>query len=111
MSLLKRFKDHLTYVIKGGEDENIPDKPDEPEIISVLMMDGSIEEYPENFMITDGVNCCIRQGDCYHTHLDCEIFKHEKHLGRARGMTIKDAEKQGIYKCPICKDLDELYKD
>ena len=107
----KKVKDHLLYVIKGDPDENIPQKPNEPEIISVLMQDGTIEKYPENFRITDGINCAVCNGIVYHTHLDCQYLKNERIISKVKGMYIKDAESKGIYKCFNCKELDDLYSE
>ena len=108
---LKKVKDHLIYVIKGDPDENTPQRSTEPEMISVLMQDGTIEKYPENFMITDGINCAVCYGEQYHTHLDCEYLRNERITRKVKGMYIKDAERQGIYKCFNCKELDILFNN
>ena len=90
-----------------------PEPPKSPQMISVLMQDGSVEEYPETFYITDGLNCVICAGDCYHTHFDCESFKRERAIKsrQIKGMYVKDAERQGIFQCYNCKNLDDLFKE
>ena len=82
-------------------------KPKQP-MVSVTMPDGSIEEYPKKFIITDKVNCVTGGGKCYHYCLDCECLEWE--LGQSdgimRGMIIKDARKQGLSVCIGCdRDL------
>ena len=106
----KKAKERLTYIIKGGEDENISSSK-KPEMISVLMQDGTIEEYPENFKITDGINCAVCLGETYHIHLDCPMLKMERDIHQVRGMYIKDAERKGIYKCWKCQEYDDIDKE
>ena len=77
--------------------------------VSVLMSDGTIDEYPENFLITDKVNCVICNSNCYHFALDCEHLKWETEQGdpQIKGLTIKEAKKMGKYACMDCDR--ELY--
>lgn len=86
-------------------------KPQEIErvMLKIRMQDGTIEEYPETFQITDGINCVICSGEIYHTNLDCPSLKIERAIKtrEIKGMYIKDAERQGIYYCWRCKQFDE----
>lgn len=106
--LLKKAKGLINNLT--GKKEDVQQNASESQTISVLMQDGTIEEYPEAFRITDGINCAVCLGETYHTHLDCKYLKYERGTGRqVKGMYIKDAEREGIYKCFECKNLDELY--
>lgn len=86
-------------------------KPQEIErvMLKIRMQDGTIEEYPETFQITDGINCVICSGETYHTNLDCPSLKMERDIKtrEIKGMYIKDAERQGISYCWRCKEFDE----
>lgn len=86
-------------------------KPATPKhiMIPVKMQDGTIQDYPEDFIITDGVNCVVSQGKYYHTSLDCENLKWElANCNPMRtGMNVKDAKKQGMIHCANCST--ELY--
>ena len=78
-------------------------------MLKIRMQDGTIEEYPETFQITDGINCVICGGDTYHTNLDCPSLKRERDIKtrEIKGMYIKDAKDQGIEYCWQCKQFDE----
>ena len=85
-------------------------KPYVPQV-SVTMPDGTIEEYPKHFIITDKVNCVSCGGEFYHYCLDCECLEWElgKSDGIIRGMTIKDAKKEGKSVCGDCDRNLYLY--
>lgn len=106
---LKKAKERLTYIIKGGEDENIPDKS-QPEMIPVLMQDGTIEQYAKSFIITDDVNCVICNSKFYHTSLDCECLLYETNSGeQLKALTVKEAKKQGFTYCYPCSREKYLF--
>lgn len=80
--------------------------------VSVQMQDGTVENYPESFMITDGINCVICMGKYYHTNLDCENLQWEVKNSSSpiKGMYIKDAKKQKITFCANCSRIKYLYE-
>lgn len=73
-------------------------------MVSVLMQDGSRQEYPQGFIILDGVNCVVCQGKFYHTSLDCEnlIWEMQNCDSELKGMDVKEAKKQKITYCANC---------
>lgn len=78
--------------------------------ISILMQDGTTQDYPEDFIITDGINCVVCMGNFYHTNLDCEslAWERQKSSERLKGMLIKDAKKQKITYCADCSRIKYL---
>lgn len=77
--------------------------------VPVLMKDGTIEEYSEHFIITDGKNCVICKSKLYHTSLDCEYLKVEMSDGtQVRASNVYDAERKGFEYCYNCKKEKEL---
>ena len=100
---------------KNKKDEikdNIVEVP-QSQMYSVIMTDGTVEEYPENFYITDGKNCFACNNRNYHTHFSCKWFKEEMKTPQfpLRAFNIYDAEAQGLERCYECKNLDELFKE
>lgn len=95
--------------------ENVKDefvaKP--PEMISIIMQDGTTDKYPTNFHITDGKNAVICSGSSYHTHFDCKYLTDERSYSSnpIRAIYTWDADAQGIDKCYECATLDELFKE
>lgn len=83
-----------------------------PKTVSVTWENGTVEEYPENFIITDKENCCVCMDGYYHTSLDCEHLKWEHtHSGLGfRAMTIKEAKKQKRTYCQDCSRELYLYE-
>lgn len=81
-------------------------------LIQIEMPDGTVQEYPENFHITDGIHCVVCRGDFYHTHFDCENLQWEKdNTGNPiRGMFLKNAKSEHLTKCMNCDRQDYLYK-
>ena len=80
-----------------------------PATLSIVMQDGTIEEYPENFEITDNVNCVVC-GNYYHTHFDCPVLKRDRAVktNPIIAMKISDAEAQSKEHCYKCQNYDEM---
>lgn len=111
--LLKRIKDHLIYVVKGSEDENITPIRELTKL-SVVWPNGIVEDYPRHFQITDGENACICDGTSYHTHLDCQYLEWELENDRKRplkAIKIATAESKGIHYCTECLRLNDVVDD
>lgn len=104
---------NLFSKIRNAFNKSCPDLNEPPvmpknEIISVLMQDGTVEQYPENFRITDGINAAYCEGcDEYHTHLDCSVFKMQRSHRKIIAVYRKESEKRGIFQCYRCKEYDE----
>ena len=81
--------------------------PPEPKKYSVLMQDGTIEEYDERFYITDGKNCVVCNSGYYHTHFDCVSLHIEAYEHQIKAMDVLDAKKQHYEFCPECKEKDK----
>jgi hypothetical protein len=82
--------------------------PPKPKMLPILMQDGTVEEYPENFRITDGKNCVVCDSGYYHTNLDCDRLRIERHSGnQVTGMFVRDARKEHYEFCPECKEMDK----
>ena len=81
------------------------------EKISVLMEDGTVEDYPKHFIITDNKYCAVCHSDAYHLHLDCKGLAWEMSQGDypVRQMTVKDALKAGMHTCMYCFEASEEY--
>ena len=80
--------------------------PKERVMIEIQMENGSVEKYPENFVINE--EYCVGCGDTYHWHMDCPSFKRMRDLKPALAMSRKDAESKGLEKCWQCDDYDRL---
>ena len=110
MNLIEKLTDKL----KNKIHEAIPDKSpkyfqDSNVVLDIVMQDGTIEQYPENLKITDGINCVVCEGfDDYHVHLDCPSFKMQRAHHKMIAMYRKDAERKGIFLCYKCKEWNEL---
>ncbi len=80
-------------------------------MIEVSMPDGTIQKYPEGFMITDG-NCVVCSSDLYHTSLNCENLKWEmEHSNNILiGMSRKDAAKKKLGYCMNCSRENYLLR-
>lgn len=78
-------------------------------MIPVLMQDGTVQDYPQDFIITDKVNCVVCMGKYYHTSLDCDSLKWELKNSdlKLKGMDVKEAKKQGMIYCADCSS--DLY--
>lgn len=82
--------------------------PPTPAALSILMMDGTAEEYPENYAITDKKHCVVC-GTMYHTHFDCPVFKRDRELSinnPIRAMKIYDAVAQCKEHCYMCQSYE-----
>lgn len=106
--LFDLFKKETSKASETSFDVDLPRQ----RTIPILMQDGTVEEYPDTFMITDGINCVYCTGDMYHTHFDCEFFRDELSWNhQAKGMYIRDAERKGIYQCYECKRITEVMEE
>ena len=105
MSLIDKLKS------KFSVSQEKDSKPKE-QTISVLMQDGTIEEYPQKFYITDKINCVVCMGQYYHTSLGCESLHWEwvNSSNPIRGMYIKDAKEKKITYCQKCSRDDYLIR-
>ena len=92
MSLMDKLKDLL------------PNKKTPQKMLDILMQDGTIQQYPESFYITDGINCVVCMGQYYHTSLDCENLAWERQHSseKLKGMYVKDAKSQKMTYCADC---------
>lgn len=109
MKLSKLFKKS----VKENKTKEInPTIKVEPLSVAVEMQDGSIEEYSENFIITDGINCVTCGGDLYHTSFDCETLRWErkKYKESLKALTIKEAKSKGLTYCYDCSRDNYYYK-
>ena len=84
---------------------------DEPQkeipMIEIQMENGTIERYPENFVIDE--DYCVKCGNTYHWHLDCPSFKRQRQINSPIiAMKRIDAEHQGLDKCYQCQKYDNL---
>lgn len=97
-----------------GKKEKSPTNTHDPLPLKfpVLMMDGSIENYDEHFIITDSIHCVVCQGKSYHTSFDCENLKWEMQNSdfQLRGVEIAMAKKQKMVYCAYCSRENYLYK-
>ena len=113
MSIFKRIIKSLSQKKQEPEEQVTPTVPPtfQPKMISIQMQDGTVEEYPEGFIITDGINCVVCLGGCYHTSLDCSNLRRERENCSipVRGLNIEDAIKQKIYHCQNCADIYNRY--
>lgn len=98
MSLLDKLKDKISPKTEPKKDMWTTPK------VSVLMQDGTIEEYPKNFIITDGMNCAVCMGKVYHTSLDCENLEWEMSncAEKLRGMDVSEAKRKKMAYCSNC---------
>ena len=111
MKLIDKIKNKIESMIPS---KNKPVRyfQDSNEILDVLMQDGTIEQYPENLHITDGINGAMCKGcNFYHTHLDCPIFKMERKHNKIIAVYRTDAESQGTFQCSKCKEWDKLAEE
>lgn len=77
--------------------------------MTVIMQDGTVEEYPDTFKITDGKNCVVCNSKFYHTNFDCESLRTEMLAGdQVKAMKRYDAEAQCFSLCFNCSILDNL---
>lgn len=84
----------------------------EEKTVSVLMQDGSVEEYPETFIITDGENCVVCNSKMYHTNLDCEYLKTEMSGNKTlKAMYVTDAKSKGFSYCYRCSVSNKLHEN
>lgn len=83
-----------------------------PKMVRVTMSDGTVEEYDQRLMITDGINCVVCKGNFYHTSLDCENLAWEKNNSNSeiKGMTIKNAKAQKMVYCQNCSRENYLHR-
>ena len=75
----------------------------------VIMFDGSAENYPKDYIITDGENCVICNSDYYHTSLGCEnLLWEQSNSGEPfKAFKIKEAKAKKMTYCYNCSS--ELY--
>ena len=73
--------------------------------VSVKMPDGTIEQYPVSFCITDNKHCVSdKNSNLYHTHFDCPyLLKSDVLIGWKK----YDAEASGLSKCHWCDSCEE----
>lgn len=103
----------LINKIKTKFNEMFPDESDPamPVKLSIIMQDGTVEEYPEGYHITDGINCVCASG-VYHTHFDCPILRDERRHGMTiRAMARRDAEREGKIFCYKCEQWDRAREE
>lgn len=85
------------------------DPPKEKVMIEIQMENGSVEKYPENFVVDKPY--CVKCGNTYHWHLDCPSFaesrKFEANLPLV-AMKRSDADAQCIESCWRCQEYDRL---
>lgn len=94
------MKDLILNLFKKKEVEQMP----KIKAVSVLMKDGTLKEYPEHFMITDGKNCVVCNSKLYHTSLDCSFLRTEMNENtQIRAMKIYDAQAQYFEYCYECQ--------
>lgn len=112
MKLSKLVKKSFKLVRENKTKETKPTVKIEPLFVAAEMQDGSIEEYSENFIITDGINCVTCGGDLYHTSFDCDALKweREKYKKPLKALTIKDAKSKGLTYCYDCSRDNYYYK-
>lgn len=112
MKLSKLVKKSFELVKENKSKEIKPTVEVEPLFVSVEMQDGSIEEYSENFIITDNINCVTCGGDLYHTSFDCEALKweREKYKRPLKALTIKEAKSKGLTYCYDCSKDNYYYR-
>lgn len=80
--------------------------PKERAMIEIQMENGSVEKYPENFVVDDGY--CVACGTMYHTHLDCPVFKREREIHHPlKAMKRYNADANGLDHCWQCKQYEE----
>lgn len=81
----------------------------QPKMVPVLMPDGTIEKYNENFAIEDGKHCVVCHSKSYHTRFQCKKFREEQNVfhDQVRGLKIYDAEAQGYSFCYYCKEAED----
>lgn len=86
--------------------------PPPTKTVQVHMADGTIQDYPEHFMITDKINCVICNSALYHTSLDCECLRWEMQNSSEplNGMTIKDAKAMKKTFCQECSRVDYNFR-
>lgn len=90
---------------ESKDDDNVIDKASYAYRIKVLMPDGSIDEYPKGFIITDKVNCIECNGKIYHTSFYCPELEDESddYTLPIKGLKIKEAKKKKMGYCYYCK--------
>ena len=112
MKMIERLKDKALEMIPFKKKPTKKYFQDTNEILDVLMQDGTIEQYPENLHITDGINGAMCEGfNFYHTHLDCPYFKLERSHNKIIAVYRKNAERDAIFQCSKCKEWDELEEE
>lgn len=85
------------------------EKYKEPETISVIMMDGTIDKYPIGFVITDRKHGIVDEKmDRYHTNFACKYLDRKSTI---KGVKVIDAELKGIYKCDYCEECDRANEE
>ena len=100
MNLIDKLKTKFNEIFPDQNEQPLSDK------LSIIMQDGTVEEYPEGFHITDGINCVCASG-VYHTHFDCPVLRDERRIGmKFKAMTRKDADRQGKIFCHKCEQWD-----
>ena len=81
----------------------------EKEMIEIQMENGSVERFPESFVIDK--EYCVKCGSSYHWHLDCPNFRESRKLKinlPLKAMKRYDADAQGLEKCWKCDEYDRL---
>lgn len=103
------FKKTIGILLKKNEeskdDDNVIDKASYAYRIKVIMPDGSIDEYPKGFIITDKINCIECNGKLYHTSFYCPDLEDESdgYTLPIKGLKIKEAKKRKMGYCYYCK--------
>lgn len=99
--------------VKEKFNEYFPNDSDKkgllPDDVSVLMQDGTKEEYSGLFQITDGENCMVCGGNYdYHTVMACPTIQNANRIGMTiKAMYISDALKEKRYLCSECERLSK----
>ena len=74
--------------------------------VSVIMEDGSIQIFPENFHTDE--NSCVVCGTMYHTHFDCPTFRINRQAHQVKAMTRHQAEHDCLEYCWRCHEYDRM---
>ena len=100
----------LSDLFKKKESSNMPPHEMPKFKTSIRMQDGTIEEHPTDFIITDKKNCVIcpdypfKKFKLYHIYFNCEGLKYEcQRTGNIpQACDVKDMKAQDYTLCMTC---------